>query len=190
MRLLDVIELREQAALRMKTSDTLEMYRALDKEKNELIDALADGQAKTHTVKLGAITITSGVDAKDLAEAINTYSTKVGKTSIETSADEIILKVDEQPKGTIEDTQTESNNIHADFIKSGVLSHQEEIKKEADFKAENERMYNEIKKLGEVHARVYKGDNLVNAIVDELEEMNKRVTALEEQVQKQSKMNN
>lgn len=49
MRLLDVIELREQAALRMNVSDTLEMYRALDKEKNDLINALADGQAKTHS---------------------------------------------------------------------------------------------------------------------------------------------
>lgn len=137
-----------------------------------------------HTVNLGAITITSNIDSKDLAEAINTYATKIGKTSIETSADEITLKVNEQPKGTIEDTQTELNDIHADFIKSGVLSHQEEIKKEAAFKAENERMYNEIKKLGEVHARVYKGDNLVNAIVDELEEMNKRIATLEGQIQK------
>ncbi|WP_234121146.1 hypothetical protein [Clostridium hydrogenum] len=111
MRLLDVIELREATAIKMHNTsceELLKRYRALDKEMNDPIKDLC-GQAKSHTVKLGAITITSGVDAKDLAEAISTYAAK---------------------RKSIEGIQTESNNIHADFIKSGVLSHQEEIKRE------------------------------------------------------------
>lgn len=126
---------------------------------NNLIKDLC-GQAKRRIVDLGGITITSG------SEDAEPYSDK---------------------KKNIEVAQTELGKIHADFIKNGVLSHQEEIKKEAAFKAENERMYNEIKKLGEVHARVYKENDLVGNIVDELEEMNKRIAALEGQAQKQLK---
>lgn len=75
---------------------------------NDLIKTLA-GQAQKLTVTFGGITITSGIDAKELAEAVNSYADK---------------------RKAIEDIQTESNNIHADFIKNGVLSQQEEIKKE------------------------------------------------------------
>lgn len=62
MRLLDVIEEREVMALKIKdnnSEEALEKYRALDKEKNELINALADGQAKTIADMTATVKITN-----------------------------------------------------------------------------------------------------------------------------------
>lgn len=78
MRLLDVIELREATAIKMKNNSCEELvkrYRKLDEEMNDLIKDLA-GQSQRRTVKLGGITITSGIDAKELAEAVNPYADK------------------------------------------------------------------------------------------------------------------
>lgn len=78
MRLSDVIELREATAIKMQNNSCVELvkrYRELDKEMNDLIKDLC-GQAKKRIVDLGGIKIAYGIDAKDLAEVVNSYADK------------------------------------------------------------------------------------------------------------------
>lgn len=78
MRFSDVIELREATAIKMQNNSCVELvkrYRELDKEMNDLIKDLA-GRAQRRTVNLGCITITSGIDVKELAGAVNPYTDK------------------------------------------------------------------------------------------------------------------